>query len=541
MSPVNRRRIAFWAAAVVGSVAAGFLLCSADIVSWDDLTHLGQSRYLLSRVGLIPGPVDIAPIVRWYGPLWEFFLGLNSEFLFRSLKDPLLVRHALTFAWFPMTLLVLPTLLLRAGVQRATAVLAGSLLFGMIRLGGHAAVNVKDLPFACAFVLVTVYLWILLREGRERSEGRRYPVRELARLGVVALIPYLLRPPALIHFPLLLAFLALHAALFEEDPSWRRAILIPAALTAMGLLLVAALFPGIRDGGWRTWLSSFAGFSRFPWTGAVRAFGRSFPSTEVPAWYPFAWFPAILDPSALLVAAAGLTLTVFRPRAVGHPFRLDARGAPFDLSLRAWVGVVAFLSWGILLARRPVLYDEERHLLFLYPPVLVLAALGLDALTERSKLALSAVIAASSLISYAAWGRYSYVYKSPLVGDVRSSRFMGDYWGLCLPLAVRALDGRVPPSMDVLWDGPIETADAENARLVQSTLSRVPGFATYRFRQEGAFTPPFAAVASNRLGQHLGSVLRDVAKGRARLLWEGDMPPGEPACVLAEYLPIPRR
>ena len=528
---MNRRRSAFYAAAMIASVAAGFAVCARDIVSWDDLAHLQQSRYLLSQFHLYPGPVDVGPIVRWYGPLWEFCLGLATQFLFAFLKDPIWVRHALTFAWFPMTLILVPALLIRGGVPRSTSVLAASFLFGMIRFGGHAAVNVKDFPFACGFLLAALYLWNLLREGHQRSAGRGYSISETAWLGFVALIPYLLRPPALIHFPLLLVFLALYGGLVEKN--LQKAAAVPAALVVMAVAVVAVAFPAIRQDGWHGWLSSFASFSRFHWSGALRVFGRVLEPAHVPRSYLFVWIPVILHPLVLVAATAGLAMTLLRPRSLGHSFRLKTRRFELNLSLRLWLGLLLGLTWGILLARMPVLYDEERHILFLYPPLLVLAALGLDPLGERLKHLLSALIVAAALASYAAWGRYSYIYKSPVIS---SEGFMGDYWGVCVPLAVRALHGRVPPGTDVLVDGPDEVVLLENARLTDSLIGRIPGFGPYRFRTEGEFKPPFAAISTNRFGQRLDNVLRDVAASRAKLLWEGSMPPDEPACVLVEYL-----
>jgi hypothetical protein len=518
----NRRRSAFVAAALILSLAAGFAVCARDIVSWDDLSHLQQSRYLLSKFRLYPGPVDIAPVVRWYGPLWEFCLGIATEFFFSFLKDPIRVRHALTFAWFPLSLILVPVLLSRAGVKRSTGVLASSFLFGMIRLGGHAAVNVKDFPFACAFLLVSLYLWILLREGHARSG---YTPAGLAGLGFVALIPYLLRPPALIHFPLLLLFLSLYYALI--GPRWKAAV-VPAVLVLAALGVVGAAFPAIWEDGWRAWLSSFSGFSRFPWTGAVRAFGRVIAPAQMSRSYLFIWIPVILHPLVLIAAAAGLIMTAAGAKDIGHPFPLKT----WNLSLRVWLGVVLALAWGVLLARMPALYDEERHVLFLYPPLLVFAALGLDPVKERYKNLLSAAIVAASLAAYAQWGRYSYVYKSPLVVGSGSERFMGDYWGVCVPLAVRALAGLVPHGTDVLIDGPQDVAVLES--------ERIPGFGPYRFRLDGLFKPPFAAISTNRFGQHLDLLLRDAASGRARLLWQASMPPGETACALAEY-PKPGR
>ena len=65
-------------------------------------------------------------------------------------------------------------MLVRAGVRRSTALLAVALLFGAVRLGGHALVNVNDFPMAMLSLLVMLYLWIKLREdhlSRPLREG----------------------------------------------------------------------------------------------------------------------------------------------------------------------------------------------------------------------------------------------------------------------------------------------------------------------------------------------------------------------------------
>ena len=124
----------------------------------------------------------------------------------------------------------------------------------------------------------------------------------------------------------------------------------------------------------------------------------------------------------------------------------------------------------------PTIYDEERHLLFLYPPVLVIAALGLDDLGERLKYGLAVLAVASACSSYAHWGRYAYVYKSSLIGDRHAERFMGDYWGACIPLAVGALADRVPVGAPVVVPGPLDPALIQYARL-RAGRRRDPGSA----------------------------------------------------------------
>jgi hypothetical protein len=207
-------------------------------------------------------------------------------------------------------------------------------------------------------------------------------------------------------------------------------------------------------------------------------------------------------------------------------------GGTIDVSLRRWLALHAALLWLGVLVLHPTVYDEERHLLFLYPPLLVLAALGLDDLSDKVKYMLAALVAAGALLSYAEWGRYSYVYKSPLIGDRGAHRFMGDYWGACVPLAVDALEGRVPPGADVAVPGPLDPALVQYDRRRAGPNAR-PGFGPYRILL-APYRWPTYLILSNRNGRS-DAGLAAVADGRVRELWRAVMPPGEPACVLVEY------
>jgi hypothetical protein len=183
----------------------------------------------------------------------------------------------------------------------------------------------------------------------------------------------------------------------------------------------------------------------------------------------------------------------------------------------------------------PTLYDEERHLLFLYPPVLVLAALGLDRLPDRLKIFLATLVVATSLVSYAHWGRYAYVYKSPLIGDRSSSRFSGDYWGVCVPLAVRALEDLVPIGSEVVVPQPLDAALLQYQRLREGRCSSRPSFGPYLL-EKFTRSPRYHAILYNRLGYNDGAIAA-ARNGKASILWQATMPPGDPACVLVEVTP----
>jgi 4-amino-4-deoxy-L-arabinose transferase-like glycosyltransferase len=521
---------------VAGAVALGLALTAGGVATWDSLAHYDRSRWLVHMFGLPSSRTanGLDETMKWYGPLWALFLGLASEVALRFVHDPDWVQHAFNFALFPVGLYAVVRLLERAGVRRSTGLLAAALLVGAIRLGGHALVNVNDFPMAMLSLLAMLYLWVKLREAdvRARAVGR-LPRSTLVWLGVVATVPFLVRPPVALQLVTLLAFLALYGAttLRGARPARRAELLV--LPFAAGVLFAIALWPALWARGRTLPLGrGLLEFGHFHWVDTVRFFGRGVMSNALPQTYPFVWLPVMLTPAAFICLLVGLFRAATRRTPALPSFLLPTASGAFDLSLRRWVAIHAALLWLGVIVIHPTLYDEERHLLFLYPPLLVLAALGLDDLGEKVKLTLAALLVVGSLASYAAWGRYAYVYKSPLIGDRGAHRFMGDYWGACVPLAVAALAGRVPAGADVIVPGPLAPALIQYARL-RAGPRAIPGFGPYRILRDPVRWPAYL-ILNNRNGRN-DPGLRAVADGRSRELWRAVMPPADPACVLVEY------
>jgi hypothetical protein len=519
---------------ILGSVGLGFALTARGMATWDSLPHLEHSQWLVHKMRLPSSRTSdgLTEILKWYGPLWALFLGLMSEIVFRFLRDGLWVQQAFNFALYPVGLWALHRLLVRAGVARSTSRLAVALVFGAIRLGGHALMNVNDFPLAIVSLLAPLYLWNALRQiDAVVRQGSRVPVARLAAIGVVAAAPFLVRPPVLVEPAVVATFLAVYAALAMRDapPARRIEILAVPLLAALvfGVSIWPALWERARVLPVRTAIS---GFTRFTWSGQVRAFGHAWLSTALPRWYPFIWYPVALGPATAIVAAVGLLRSLWRPPLGAHAFRLALPRGPVDLSLRRWMVLHVVLLWAGVLLLRPTLYDEDRHLLFLFPPLLVLGALAFDDRSDRLKNALALLVAVTSLVAYAQWGRYAYVYKSPLAGDRSASRFMGDYWGICVPMAIAALPGRVPPDAEVVVRAPYDAAQAQLRRLREGRFTAQPGFDRYRLTRKPS-GPGAYEILYNRNGYNARE-LRAVEQGRATLIWQTDMPPGDPACVI---------
>jgi hypothetical protein len=534
--PLGARAVLIWLLVVAVSIGLGFALTVKGMATWDSLAHFDRSRWLLHMYGLRTSRTanDLAETMKWYGPLWAMFLGLASELMLSFVRDPTWVQQAVNFALFPVGLFAVAWLLVRAGVRRSTAALAVALLFGTIRLGGHALVNVNDFPMAMLSLLVMLYLWTKLRQVDPvaRAAGR-FPRATLAWVGVVAVVPYLIRPPVVLQLATLMAFFAVYGwtALRGARPIRRiELLLVP---VAVAVLFTVAIWPSLWEPGrrYRIW-DGLTIFARFPWVNTIRYFGRGTMSNALPRWYPLIWLPVMLSPATFLVFLGGLARGATRRALAPQSFLLPTRRGTLDLSLRRWLAIHVALLWLGVIVLHPTLYDEERHLLFLYPPLIVLAALGLDDLDRRLKIALTVVVVATSLSSYAHWGRYAYVYESSLIGNRGAHQFMGDYWGACVPLAVDALAGRVPAGSKVIVPGPLDPALIQYQRRREGTHAW-PGFGPYRILRESAGWPAYL-ILNNRDGRN-DAGLRAVQEGHGRELWRSVMPPGDPACVLVEY------
>ena len=394
---------------VLGSIALGFALTAGGMATWDSLANFDRSRWLLHVYGLPSSRTasGLDETMKWYGPLWALFLALMSEVELKFVRDPTWVQHAFNFALFPVGLYATERLLERAGVRRSTAILAAALLFGAIRLGGHALLNVNDFPMAMLSLLAMLYLWTKLREVDvgARAAGRM-PRPTLVLLGMVAIVPFLIRPPVALQLVTLMAFLALYGwTALRGARWWRRGELLAIPLAA-AVVFTVAVWPALWEHGrtvpWRKGLTIFA---RFGWRDTIRYFGRSTMSNALPRWYPFIWLPVMLSPATFLVLLWGLGRGALRRSLAPQSFLLPTRPrgthgdtlAPsLDLSLRRWLAIHVALLWLAVIVLHPTIYDEERHLLFLYPPLLVLAALGLDDLGERLKYGLVVLVVATA-------------------------------------------------------------------------------------------------------------------------------------------------
>jgi 4-amino-4-deoxy-L-arabinose transferase-like glycosyltransferase len=302
----------------------------------------------------------------------------------------------------------------------STGLLAMALLALSPRFFAHSMNNPSDVPFA-AFATAAVFYLSGLRPT--------YPFlgwRQAVPLALSVALALNVRAGAV----LLLAYVAVvlvGLTLAARATAPRRVAATAgrlAVLTVTVLVAGTVFWPWARADPLVRPFEALRELSRFDADLFVLFDGAWIPAVNLPWDYVPRWalvtFPPVVLVGALLSA--------------GRILRLDERSR--WLALGTWGA--ALLPVAYVIVTRATLYDEIRHVLFAYPPLVAVAALGwtgaLGARASRTR-TLAAAALALGLAEPAVfqWRNHpnQCVYFNPLAGGPRGAfaRFDLDYWG----------------------------------------------------------------------------------------------------------------
>jgi hypothetical protein len=335
--------------------------------------------------------------------------------------DTYVVRHGLN-AFIGWLGIVFCGLLAARLFCPATALLAMILLAITPRYFGHCMNNPKDIPFA---TLATATLYVLCRVS-EQSTSLTW--RHAAALALVLGLALNVRPGALLFLLYLLVLLLVR--LQQRQRLRLRPVMATgawlASITFVTLLVGSLTWPWALARPVIGPVLALAQLSHFGWNHTFLFMGRDVFALSPPWEYVPVWFAITLPP----VVMAGLLLSLPLVRAT------SSRHGP---AVALWAVVVFPVVY--VIGVRAVIYDEVRHLLFVLPPMVVLAAAGwINAL--RARLPLYRGVAASLLIPGILIPLVfeirehpnQVVYFNELIGGPRGAygRYEMDYWGNCV-------------------------------------------------------------------------------------------------------------
>jgi hypothetical protein len=358
---------------------------------------------------------------RVYGGLFDVTAVAAERYL---TADRFVVRHGLNamFGWAGVVFS-------GALAARLFGIWAGSLamvlLAGSPRYFADSMNNPKDLPYAAASAGTLYAMSTLAPVFPYISRGTAFGI-------ILAFAAALnIRPAAVVNF----GFLALLLAAFlvrDRTTDWRR---LGATALRFAILVVATLLAGTALWPWaqqapltRPFQALFLA-SEFPWAGQVLFEGRNYAAPDLPWYYPWRWLLISTPPVVLL----GVLFAAF-PTSRGWMLR------------RLALAFVAIFPISLIVLKDSTLYDGVRHLLFIYPAIVVLASSGWMAFLSTGRApwlrAAAAVLLAAGVINILSFQVRSHpnqtVYFNELAGGPRGAfgQFELDYWGNCVLQAV---------------------------------------------------------------------------------------------------------
>jgi len=227
-------------------------------------------------------------------------------------------------------------------------------------------------------------------------------------------------------------------------------------VVAYGLVSVVFLYP--------TWpylwgepllrlLITFRLMTSFPWPGKVLFGGVYYAGNELPRSYLPTLFSIQLTEPLLMLLFVGLLIAAWK---------LAQRRAPLEM---LWLSLTWFgLPLGAAIFGRPYLYDNFRQMLFILPPLFLVAGLGLDALLERlrcpwAQVALLVFVILPGVAGIVSLYPYPYVYYNRLVGGTSGAfrQYEMDYWGTSFREVAEFLNQKADLGAEVLVWGPPTT------------------------------------------------------------------------------------
>lgn len=394
-----------------------------------------------------------------YGGLVEI-VAISMQHLVPA--DVYVVRHAVNAVFGWMGIVLCGVLAGRLFGARA-GWLAAILLATMPRYFGDAMNNPKDVPFAVATIAVMcVTLTIDWRRPRVS------PARALLLTLAIA-CGLNVRPLALALLLYSIGIIGLAAAVSawtSREPDRMRQFLVTCATLALVALVSIPLgtiaWPYAQAQPYVRPVSAFLLTSRLDWAKNfdVLFVGENFGAGSLPWYYVPLWLWMILPP--VVIAGIAASWLVARQGL--------ERAAP-------WAAIVLFVAAPVTTAiwRHATIYDGIRHLLFIVPPLVVLAAAGWSALVQARSgtgARVAAVLLAVGLLEPFAFQLRNHpnqiVYFSPLAGGPRAAfaRYDMDYWGNSMLQAVRWADrvARASGMPLIISGNPVQNVDADAGR-----------------------------------------------------------------------------
>ncbi len=425
-------RKVFWG---IAATAAAIMLWTAPAtgINGDDEFQYDYSQKLVAYYSSMGKDTSALFVekgnMHYYGGFFDLLTGAANAMLGYEVADNGYhhTRHVFN-ALFGVLAMVFIGLLAKEIAGWRAAMIALALAFLSPRFFGHSMMNPKDIPFAAGFA---VALFFMVRFLRELPAVNWKNAVGLA-LGIA--LAFATRAGGL----LLIAYLGLFAGLdflgkfgmkgLTKQPKTVVAYAAGVAGIAIGAYILAILtWPAALADPLKHPLKALSEFSQLGIKIRLLFQGENIMSDKTPWYYPVVWIVKTI-PLSVLIPLLGLPALI-------------------AVYLKKWkalsvllVVFAAFFPVCYVIYKDSILHDGWRHLMFVYPAMVVLAALFWVALERMAgkwpwgKYAVWAMLAACTADAAAFMVRnptLAYTYFNPIGGGLKGAfgNYETDYWG----------------------------------------------------------------------------------------------------------------
>lgn len=410
-------------------LVVGALLFRDFGVSWDEPDYYRYGE--LTKDFYVDGndAYESFSNLRFYGPAVPLLHAVVADVVDPSPADAFDLAHLVNYLIFVAAAAALYRLLLLQTGSWSWALLGSAMLVLSPRMFSHGFVNPKDGPF---LALLTINIWLLV-EYLERPRRWLLPV-----LGVVTGVLLDIRVLGLLGVGFTMVALALEAPGRDLRERLRSFLFRAWVYFGVALAVMVLMWPFLWADPVGNFADSVRVMSNFTNGPQWNVFmGELVPKITNPWYYAPVWLVVTTPVAYVALAVIGL----------GTSFRHDPRRLYAERSTErhmllyaAWL-VVPF---AMVVVQRSPLYDEWRHLNFVYPALIIFAIIGAKRCWEwlrgragRPLLAAGfmAVLIASMIgvaVSMARLHPYEAVYFNEVAGGLEGAGtdYELDYWGL---------------------------------------------------------------------------------------------------------------
>ena len=187
---------------------------------------------------------------------------------------------------------------------------------------------------------------------------------------------------------------------------------------------------------------SFREMSLYPWAGTVLFNGANYPLTDLPYTYLPILFGIQFSEAVWVLAIVGVWLAIRGQE--------KKRGLIELFLLWFLIPFVAFIIFKI------ALYDNFRQILFIIPPIFLLAGAAFEKIKNiKWQVALIVLCLIPNILGIVNLHPYEYIYYNTFAGDT-SERFENDYWATSYREAAEYVNSVASPNANIWVEGPAQ-------------------------------------------------------------------------------------